>query len=94
MAWENVKAFQRDASTSLPPSLPRLSAPTFQLPGALKLSCPVTVETELAVRRRVCKAVGELSATRKRSFQRQRPWGSSPRALCATSLGSNCVCDL
>ena len=50
MAWENVKALQRDASASLPPFL---SAPTFQLPGALTLHCPETVETELAVRHRV-----------------------------------------
>ena len=95
MAWENVKALQRDASASLPPFL---SSRTFQLLGTLKFHCPVTVEMERAVRHKVrtCEAAGELSAARKRSFQYQGPWGSGPRALCATAtgVGSNCVCDL
>ena len=77
---------------------PFLSSRTFQLLGTLKFHGPVTVEMERAVRHKVrtCKAAGELSAARKRSFQYQGPWGSGPRALwaTATSVGSNCVCDL
>nr|CAI9702200.1 unnamed protein product [Rangifer tarandus platyrhynchus] len=64
--------------------------------GRSEVPLPVTVEMERAVRHEVWtrKAAGELSAARKRSFQYQGPWGSGPRALCATGVGSNCVCDL
>lgn len=77
MAWENVKALQRDASASLPPFL---SAPTFQLPGALKWHCPVTVETELAVRHRVWTVRQQESSVPLESghFSTRDPGGPAP----------------
>lgn len=89
-AWENVKAFQRDASasSSIPPLL---SAPTFQLPGALEVALPCDCGNGAGSEARVCKAAGELSANRKWSFQRQRPWVPAPELSVPLVWAPLCV---